>query len=163
MGLPYITPDKLTKSYSTIGESGCSRCGELRTDGSGVFALFKLGDASILPASLVNKIYISAYSYPDITVRVDNSGKNNIGVIQSYADTITIGKYIWVCIRGLSPKKVTYFELGVAGVSVGDTMQSFGSGITTTGASTIYQYISLVAAAQFATTTEKVLIVRPGA
>lgn len=132
MGIPYITPDRLTKAYDSIGEAGCRRCGELRTDGTGVYALFKCGQ-TVNPTSDSNwKARLISYSFPDIVVIIESGGTTPVGIYQTYDTAVNVNQYLWVCLRGVSPRQTTHFEASPAEtISIGEAIISNGAVVET--------------------------------
>jgi len=128
MGLPYVHPSTFLKYYDTIGESGCSRCGELRTDGTRIFALFKAGVNITWPAlgtdQQNNKLFITAYSGNDITVGFSNT-PIFIGTVH-IQELVPVDKYFWVCLRGISNRNLIHFD-GAASWSIGAGLSSSGT------------------------------------
>ena len=131
MGLQTISSEDVDIAYDTIGDAGMSRCGEMRSDGKNIYALFKAAET----LDLEEFVFITAYSLVDISVsKCSIDGEHVVGAPCVAAAS---GKYLWVLVRGTTDGTQTAFEVGgiaigvLCGVYFGGNFGSSASGIKT--------------------------------
>jgi hypothetical protein len=123
MGLARIHPEDVDIVYDSIGETGASRCGELRSDGINIYGLFKGNDAT--PIGISRVVKIEGYSGNDIKVgAIANDAEE--GMASGPSVTVALNKYAWFKLRGAveaAPVNICF-----NGCTIGETLASFDAG-----------------------------------
>lgn len=141
MGLGRVHPEDVDIQYDTLGDAGVTLCGELRSDGERIYAIFKAGENLESAGGNFTPVYISAYSTPDISVKCAANTDDAIGVPGFRAAS---GKYVWVCLRGTPQNVISIFSFG-ADTNIGDSVGAFFGDTFSGQSTTIKKGIALTA------------------